>query len=354
MARTTILTWVFVCLLWGTASSTVFSQTSNWLTPDKLIYGPNIDAAFLQGKVYLVEYWGINCPPCVAAMPKLRDLQAQYGPSGVFCIVGSHVQEMSDEVKTFLNAQQINFPVYQGVYNPLARPQGGIPHSALIDFKGNLVAEGHPGEIMSKVPALVEQAIQFRRLTSGPLPHPLASLSMGKKGMELFTPGKPWLGPYKKLKKAVEKGNADMETALSTLDNYITDQSKELAKQAEESPAASFVALVLLQKSLKGMDQEDELAQIVNPLSKDKNVKDLSQILNNLNKLEWAAQNGSMKPKAIKNKAESFVKNLNSYLNRANLDPKLQREAESAKDKAQALSEGKTSDSGNDSNGSGE
>lgn len=340
MARNTIFLGILVCLLWGMGFATVQAQQSNWLPSEKLIYGQNVDPAFLQGKVYLVEYWGIHCGPCVAAMPKLRDLQSQYGPSGLFYIVGSHVQDNSDEVKTFLNSNRINFPVYQSVYNPLAQPQGGIPHSALFDCKGNLVAQGHPAEVVSKIPELLEQAIQLRRLTSGPLPHPLASLNIGKKAMELFSPGKPWAGPYKKLKKEVDKGNTDMETALSTLDSYIADQCQTLSQKAQEAPAANYEALVTLRKSLKGMDQEKDLAEIVDPLTKDKNVKDLAQIIFSLNKLEYAAREGALKESAIKKKAESFSKNLNSYLGRVNLDPKLEQEAKTVQKKAQAIAEG--------------
>ena len=41
----------------------------------KYIHGPKITASSLKGKVVFFEYWGINCPPCIASMPHLQELQ---------------------------------------------------------------------------------------------------------------------------------------------------------------------------------------------------------------------------------------------------------------------------------------
>ena len=39
------------------------------------IHGPKLKASDLKGKVVFFEYWGINCPPCIASMPHLQELQ---------------------------------------------------------------------------------------------------------------------------------------------------------------------------------------------------------------------------------------------------------------------------------------
>ena len=35
-------------------------------------------AGFEPGKVYVMEFWATWCPPCVAAIPHISELQAKY------------------------------------------------------------------------------------------------------------------------------------------------------------------------------------------------------------------------------------------------------------------------------------
>lgn len=83
----------------------------------KYIHGPKITASSLKGKVVFFEYWGINCPPCIASMPHLQELQDKYQSKG-FTVVGSHRQGLSPRVKQFLEEKNISFPVYQGLDIP--------------------------------------------------------------------------------------------------------------------------------------------------------------------------------------------------------------------------------------------
>src|SRR5262249_26124344 len=36
-----------------------------------------------QGKLVLLDFWKVNCPPCRAALPKLSEWQTKYGPQGL-------------------------------------------------------------------------------------------------------------------------------------------------------------------------------------------------------------------------------------------------------------------------------
>ena len=76
------------------------------------IHGPKLKASDLKGKVVFFEYWGINCPPCIASMPHLQELQEKF-QSKVFTVIGSHSQLPSPRVKQFLEEKKITFPIYQ-------------------------------------------------------------------------------------------------------------------------------------------------------------------------------------------------------------------------------------------------
>ena len=58
------------------------------------LHGPKIKASDLKGKVVFFEYWGINCPPCIASMPHLQELQDKFQSKG-FTVVGSHRQGLA-------------------------------------------------------------------------------------------------------------------------------------------------------------------------------------------------------------------------------------------------------------------
>src|SRR5438132_6409617 len=55
------------------------------LKASKWLQGAEVKA-FEPGKVYVVEFWATWCGPCIAFMPDLADLQAQYKNKGVTVI----------------------------------------------------------------------------------------------------------------------------------------------------------------------------------------------------------------------------------------------------------------------------
>ena len=151
-----ILLSILACVTFVLCGSPASAVTYPDFAKAKHIYGEEITAEDLEGKVVLFEYWGINCPPCIAAMPHLQELQKKYGKKG-FTVIGAHSQGLTDEVEKFLKKNRITFPVYQSISIPEARCPGGLPHAVLIDHEGNVVATGQPTEMYDKVPDLVKK-----------------------------------------------------------------------------------------------------------------------------------------------------------------------------------------------------
>lgn len=81
--------------------------------------GREIDLKGLRGKVVLLDFWATTCPPCVAEMPKLKELYAKYAPRGVE-FVGISLDEPETDggraaLREFLKRHVIPWPqFYQG------------------------------------------------------------------------------------------------------------------------------------------------------------------------------------------------------------------------------------------------
>ena len=114
------------------------------------IHGPKLKTSDLKGKVVFFEYWGINCPPCIASMPHLQELQEKFQSKG-FTVIGSHSQLPSPRVKQFLEEKKITFPIYQSLSIPEAPCPGGLPHAVLIGANGKIVAKGYPPQLYDLV-----------------------------------------------------------------------------------------------------------------------------------------------------------------------------------------------------------
>ena len=116
-----------------------------WRNNAQHIYGPTVNAKHFKGKVVFVEFWGINCPPCIAMMPHVEQMNRKYGGSGKFAVVASHVQGMNPRVKQYLKSKKFTFPVYQQ-FMPSGPNFRGIPHAYVYDHNGKLVGSGYPSK----------------------------------------------------------------------------------------------------------------------------------------------------------------------------------------------------------------
>ncbi len=91
-----------------------------------------------------MEFWGVNCGPCLAAMPMFNSLAKRHESKGLK-IIGAHSQSATDEeVQKVVKSLKIKFPVTAGARHPLQF--NGIPHSAVFAADGTMLFEGHPGD----------------------------------------------------------------------------------------------------------------------------------------------------------------------------------------------------------------
>ena len=110
-----------------------------------------------QGKVLLVNFWATWCPPCVAEMPELEQLQADRGSKGLQ-IIGIGIDSPTN-IREFAEKHKITYPLLIGglqgteVSRSFGNEAGGLPFTVLISTDGT-VKQTYMGRLdMEKVRA---------------------------------------------------------------------------------------------------------------------------------------------------------------------------------------------------------
>lgn len=95
-----------------------------------------------RGKTLLINFWATWCPPCVAEMPELVELQADMTDKNVQ-IIGIGIDSPSN-IQQFAEKLQISYPLLvagmQGteLSKQLGNPAGGLPFTVLIGADGKV------------------------------------------------------------------------------------------------------------------------------------------------------------------------------------------------------------------------
>jgi thiol-disulfide isomerase/thioredoxin len=91
-----------------------------------------------RGRLVLVDFWGTWCAPCVAHLPHLQKLSAEFQNDLVVVGVNADNAEQSDQIRRLVESQRITFPQIldpQGSNRRRFRV-GGFPCLVLIDRQG--------------------------------------------------------------------------------------------------------------------------------------------------------------------------------------------------------------------------
>jgi thiol-disulfide isomerase/thioredoxin len=70
-----------------------------------------VDLGSLKGKVVLLDFWGTWCPPCVAAIPTLKDLQKRHAKDP-FVLLSLSSDGDEAVVRNFAEKNRLNWPQY--------------------------------------------------------------------------------------------------------------------------------------------------------------------------------------------------------------------------------------------------
>ncbi len=111
----------------------------------EMLGGEFVQLTDLKGEIVILDFWATWCGPCLASMPTLMDVAAEFQPQGV-ALIAVNQQEDPDEVDEFLATQGWNLKVALDPDALISRRYGvaGIPFTVIIDKEG-IVRHVHVG-----------------------------------------------------------------------------------------------------------------------------------------------------------------------------------------------------------------
>lgn len=159
MSAPRLLALTALCLI---ASAAQAAATLDGMRPGSPVNGPKFDPADLKGRVVLVEYWGINCPPCLASIPHISELQEKYGRDQ-FIIIANQCQGADDaKAQSVFKGRGGSDMITVINHGDLTGANvSGIPHCFLFNHEGKLVYEGSPFDLDAPVESAVKNSPGF-------------------------------------------------------------------------------------------------------------------------------------------------------------------------------------------------
>jgi thiol-disulfide isomerase/thioredoxin len=126
--------------------------------------GTEIAMKDLKGKVVVIDFWATWCGPCVAEMPKMKSLYAEYKDKGVEFIGVSLDQKEGglEKLKEFVHTQGITWPQYfqgDGWNSKFSVSWGinAIPAVFIVDQEGKLYSVEARGKLETLIPELLNR-----------------------------------------------------------------------------------------------------------------------------------------------------------------------------------------------------
>jgi thiol-disulfide isomerase/thioredoxin len=260
------------------------------------VLGSKVEMADLKGKVVLFDCWGINCPPCLAAMPKTADMNAELAEFGLVVLGGHQQGGNADDVRAVAIKHRANFPILQNSFVRGADDNKFLPHCILFDHTGACTFRGGPGE----VEPLVRKAVGAAIVANAGRPKFSSSVEPICKDLKA---GKPPLSILSKVAAMRNYSGEAGEDAKALLTAMTAGGRKKLdaANEKKDSdPVAAFELIEKLPVAYKGAPLAQEATDLIAKLKKEKAVtNELSarQYFENVKKLDQQLGLGAEDPR---------------------------------------------------------
>ncbi len=100
--------------------------------------GEHITLEDLRGKVVVMDFWGTWCPPCVASVPSLRNLNKRYVKEPSFVLIGISSDREEEPWRKFIARNMMVWPQYWDRDGKILQAFGvrAFPTYVVIDHEG--------------------------------------------------------------------------------------------------------------------------------------------------------------------------------------------------------------------------
>lgn len=107
-----------------------------------VMFGDKLSKADLKGKVVVIENWGVHCPPCIASLPHLAELDKKFRDKGLRIIGAESQGSTKDAIKPLIEKAKVEYTITAGADGPIEF--SAIPRCFIFDAEGLLVYDGYP------------------------------------------------------------------------------------------------------------------------------------------------------------------------------------------------------------------
>src|SRR5687768_4699814 len=105
--------------------------------------GPQVTLEQAKGKAVLLDYWGVNCGPCLASLPDIEKIARRHKDKMI--VIGAHSQSASDEeIQAVVKKNRLSYTITKGAPGPVKF--SGIPHVIVFNTEGKMIFDGHPSD----------------------------------------------------------------------------------------------------------------------------------------------------------------------------------------------------------------
>lgn len=255
-------------LLAGLASADEFNMavTVDGIRPGGHVSGPELSPEKIAHRVVLLEFWGVNCPPCIRSMPLLEELHKALGPQGLI-VIGAHAQGgTAAELKPQVDQLKVTFTILDGASVAGGNDFQGIPHCMLFDHTGKCVYRGSPFKAQDAVVAAVKSApgavLEGRTLVK----LPDLNLMLRDEGQ--------FVAALKKARAASTSKDADMAGEAAFVIEKVEGYGRRMLEDAkaakEEDPVRAAGLIQRCSAMFKGSDIGTEAAKLNGSWRKDR------------------------------------------------------------------------------------